>query len=591
MTIVDYSIVIGFLLVMAFAGLAITRLIKTSDDFFVAGRELTPFVLCATITATNLSMYQFISIGGIAYQSGISVIWQNWTGDMALVLCGILVVPLMRRLQVRSIPEFLELRYTKGLRTLVGAFWGIRLCIYLGILLYIASTAAIGVTGCADTTQNYVRWLAAFSVVSIIYSAIGGAWAVAIMDSVQFCIMLLGALIVLPIVMHAVGGVPGIVHTLNSTGQSSHLSIVPSTGEFGWLFISAYMLLGFKWSSIDQSILQRAFGAKTPRISAKAMVLSGIITTPLAFFWVLPGLAASCLHPGFDNPDKAVPWLLAAEIPAVAKGLLGVVLCGLIAAQISAITADVNSVATLFTSDVYRSLRKRAPSQQQLLIVVRASSIVCGTLMLLVALYLRTTNGGGLRANYTITGILDMPLFVVTVIYGLLWKRANWQGATAGFLLGGFCGIFTHFLITNAYFDSYLFPLLSHISMPLANFAAHINHYFGPYQKQVRNVVPIVSSGAALIITPIVSLLTSRSSHGHFWNALNAEDNKEEKDAFHVIPRTLAGQIALAVTLIGFGVFVVGILSAHWASGLAAPMAIIGMLSVFAGGVVRVCVK
>src|SRR5665213_1139199 len=141
MTPLDYVIVVSFLLVMALAGFAITRLIKTSDDFFVAGRELTPFVLCATITATNLSMYQFISIGGIAYQSGISIIWQNWTGDMALVLAGIMVVPLMRRLRIRSIPEFLEMRYTKGLRTLVGAFWGLRLSIYLGILLYIAATA------------------------------------------------------------------------------------------------------------------------------------------------------------------------------------------------------------------------------------------------------------------------------------------------------------------------------------------------------------------------------------------------------------------------------------------------------------------
>ncbi|HWB55154.1 MAG TPA: hypothetical protein VG722_13210, partial [Tepidisphaeraceae bacterium] len=261
MTALDYSIVIGFLLTMALAGLTISRLIKTSDDFFVAGRELTPFVLCATITATNLSMFQFISIGGTAYQSGISIIWQNWTGDMALVICGILVVPLMRRLRIRSIPEFLEMRYTRGLRTLVGAFWGIRLCIYLGILLYIASTAAIIITGCADTASNYIRWLAAFSLVSILYSAIGGAWAVAIMDSVQFVVMLAGALIVLPIAMHAAGGMHEIMHTLDATGRANHLALVPSSGEFNWLFIGAIMLLGFKWSTVDQSILQRAFGA------------------------------------------------------------------------------------------------------------------------------------------------------------------------------------------------------------------------------------------------------------------------------------------------------------------------------------------
>src|SRR5438094_3613896 len=100
MTFLDYAIVIGFLVVMAFAGLAISKLIKDSDDFFVAGRELTPFILCATITATNLSMIHFVGMGGTAYQSGVSVIWQNWTGDMALVLSGIFVLPLLRRLRI-----------------------------------------------------------------------------------------------------------------------------------------------------------------------------------------------------------------------------------------------------------------------------------------------------------------------------------------------------------------------------------------------------------------------------------------------------------------------------------------------------------
>src|SRR5881394_4233232 len=134
MTFLDYAIVIGFILAMAFAGLLISRLIKDSDDFFVAGRELTPFILAATITATNLSMFHFIGMGGTAYKDGISIIWQNWTGNMALVLSGCFVLPLMRRLKIRSIPEFLELRYARGVRTLVGAFWSFRLTVYLGLL-------------------------------------------------------------------------------------------------------------------------------------------------------------------------------------------------------------------------------------------------------------------------------------------------------------------------------------------------------------------------------------------------------------------------------------------------------------------------
>src|SRR5439155_17931688 len=258
----------------------------------------------------------------------------------------------------------------------------------------------------------------------------------AIMDSIQFVIMLAGLLIVLPIVTRAAGGMPAVIHYFQPPGQADHVAIVPTSGEFNWLFITAIMLLGFKWSTVDQAILQRAFGARTPRIAAHGMVLSAIITTPFAFFWVLPGLAVARLHPGFANPDNAIPWLLANYVPPVARGLRGIVLCGLIAAQVSAITADVNSVATLFTSDVYRSLRQRELSQRHILLVVRISSLLAGALMLMVAYFLHDNGAGAVRANLTVVGILDMPLFVITIVYGLLWKRANWQGAVAGFLTG-----------------------------------------------------------------------------------------------------------------------------------------------------------
>lgn len=584
MTWLDYGIVGAFLASMALIGLRISRLIKNPDDIFVAGRELPAFVLAATITATNLSMFHFISMGGIAYQKGISIIWQNWTGCMMLVISGIFVIPVMRRLAIRSIPEFLEMRYSRSLRILIGAFWGLRLCIFLGIFLYIAATASTVITG----WDNYIGWLMIFSLIAIMYSAIGGAWAVAIMDSMQFAFIIAGALVTFPIAMHLAGGLPNLIHWLLANGEEMHVQLVPRSGEFGWLFILAILIISAKWAMVDQVILQRAFGARSPRVGAQGMVLSGLITTPLAFLWILPGLALAKIHPGITNPDHAIPWLLSTHLPMIGRGLLGFVLCGLVAAQISTITADVNSVATLFTSDVYRKLRRQEPTQGQLLTVARFSSLVCGVLMLLVAYGLKFTDSGAVRANLAVVGVVDLPLFVITILFGMLWKRTTWQGAMAGFFSGGAIGIFSYFVIVPKYFAS-LHHLLA-IWPWIAKWAEGIHAHLKVYDPSILSIAPFVSSGAAIVVTTVVSLLTRQSKNGEevkIWAALKSSASPD--DDFPLVPRSSAARLGVALIVGGFVCFLGGIISAAaWGFAPATNLAVGGMAVLFVGGVVRV---
>jgi SSS family solute:Na+ symporter len=562
MTGIDYAIVVGFLAAMAVGGFWISRLIKDSDDFFVAGRELTPFILAATITATNLSMFHFVGMGGTAFDSGVSIIWQNWTGCMAPVMSGIFVLPIMRRAKIRSIPEFLELRYTRGMRTLVGLFWGVRLSIYLGLLLYLASTAAIGITG----WNNYVAWLAIFSLVSILYSVVGGAWAVAIMDSVQFVVMVAGGLIIFPVAMHLAGGIPAMWERLSQMSPR-HTTFVPTSGGFSWLFVTSMMLLGFKFATVDQSILQRAFGAKSPRVGAKGMVFSGVITAAMAFLWIFPGLAVKAVHEepflnalGKANADLAIPWLLRTHVAAVGVGVLGFVLCGLVAAQISTITADVNSVATVLTSDVYRTLKRREPTQQQLLRVVRITSLISGILMLVVA-WLFKYVGNAVKINNIVVSILDMPLFVVTVLYGLCWKRTNWQGELAGFLVGGLGSCTCYFI----YWDNI---------------------------DYARQIAPIVSTGVALVVTPVVALLTpaapATESHAALAGLGVGKHDEGDVSPFHLFPTSMIGQAGAVAAIAGFVLFMIGVFSAG--TSVAGTLAVIGMLMVLIGGTVRVYV-
>ena len=195
------------------------------------------------------------------------------------------------------------------------------------------------------------------------------------------------------------GGFPSLIHWLHSNPLTAdHTTFVPTNGEYNWVFILAITLLSCKWATIDQSILQRAFGP-TGAPEPRGMVLAGLIAAPIEIFYILPGLAITKLHPGFSNPDQAMPWFLSWRLPMVGRGLLGFVLCGLLAAQVSTITSDINSVATLFTSDVYRNLKKTPPTQRQLLIVVRLCSLLCGIIMILAAWRRKKWAVGAVRAN------------------------------------------------------------------------------------------------------------------------------------------------------------------------------------------------
>jgi SSS family solute:Na+ symporter len=190
LALVDVIIVLAFLVIIFLVGSFFYKWVGDPDDFYVAGRQLTPFILAAVITATNINLYSFVGQAGIAYQHGISILWQTWTGNMALVFSGLFIIPIMRRLRIRTVPEFLEKRYNKSVRTLVGILWVFRLAFWLGVVLYTAVVAAQAISG----IESYTFWIMVFAVVAIIYTMLGGMWSVAFTDVIQFIFMLGGAL-------------------------------------------------------------------------------------------------------------------------------------------------------------------------------------------------------------------------------------------------------------------------------------------------------------------------------------------------------------------------------------------------------------
>lgn len=541
---IDYIIVFVFLASMFYVGSVFYKWVGSSDDFYLAGRQLTPFILAAVLAATNVNMYSFVGQAGIAYKEGIPIIWQTWTGNMAMVFSGLFVIPVFRRLRIRTIPEFLEKRYSKGVRTFVAVLWIFRLSFWLGVVLYTAVIAAQTISG----YNSFTAWVLIFSVVVILYTILGGMWSVAFTDVIQFVLMLGSALILLPLVMAAVGWWPG----LSAKLPEGALTLIKNTGTYDWKFILAIFLLGIEWACVDQGLLQRAFGAENTRSVAKGLVLAGIITTPFALLWILPGLAARVLFPDLANADSAFPVLITSLIPNV---ILGLVVVGLLSSQLSTISGNLNGVATIFSSDVYENVINRKATDKDVLRVARAITLVIGLGMILFA-YLVPVLGGAVNAYLTIIAIMDMPLFVIAVIYGLLWKRINWQGAVGGYVAGAVSGIIGQFIYG-------------------LNF----------------NLTTFITAGTALIITPVISLLTKVESNSNIdaiWRAKSTSDEELiSGNVYNILPRTAAGRLSLTVFAAGLVLFLAGVFMGSTGSPSASYIAVAGMIIYFAGGLFR----
>jgi SSS family solute:Na+ symporter len=279
------------------------------------------------------------------------------------------------------------------------------------------------------------------------------------------------------------------------------------------------------------------------------MVLSALMITPFAFLWITPGLAARVLYSGLPKPELAIPTLILHLLPA---GALGLVICGFMASGLSTIGSNLGAVATLITNDIYGRFFHKDATPKQLVLAARLATLIAGVLMVAIT-YLIPYLGGAVDAYLTVISIMDMPLFVIAIVYGLLWKKATWQGAMAGYLTGAIAGA-------------------------LLRFGFHYD----------VAVVTLLSGGVALLICPLVSVLTpSASVEALTLFSQQAYPERGTESTFENPALQRTASFGTWILGLGFVVFLTGVLMGSQSSAHASSVAIVGMLIYFAGGALR----
>ncbi|HZT76611.1 MAG TPA: sodium:solute symporter family protein [Vicinamibacterales bacterium] len=399
-------VIVVYSLAQIALGLWISRRVKGSSDFFVAGRRLGPGLLFATFLAANIGGGSTIGATGLGYRDGLAAWWWVGSAGFGSIVLALWIGPRIRRIaaehDLRTLGDFLEWRYDSRVRAIVAALlWVGTIAILAGQLIGIAwiLTVVIGtpkIVGCAIG-----------AVVVTVYFGAGGLMSSAVVNVVQLTVKVVGFLIALPIVLAAVGGV-GALHTaLPDPAMWNPWQ----HGASGWVYL-AMLAPNFM---VSPGLLQKAYGARDDRAVRIGIGLNGAGLLLYAIVPTLLGMAARGLHPALDNRELALPMIFMHDVPFWV-GALG--LAAVFSAEVSAADAVLFMLATSLSQDLYKRFIRPDAADRQVLVVARLASVAGGTLAVLVA-FVSQTIVDALSIFYT---MIAVSLFV-PVIAGLYLRR------------------------------------------------------------------------------------------------------------------------------------------------------------------------
>jgi SSS family solute:Na+ symporter len=401
-------------------GIWIGKRVRSSGDFFVAGRGLGPGLLFCTMLAANIGAGSTVGASGLGYRDGLSAWW--WVGSAGLgsLVLAFAVGPRIRRLarehDLHTVGDYLELRYHRNVRGLIALLlWVGTLAILAGQLIALAWVLNV-VAGIPKIVGCLVGGVAMTG-----YFAAGGLLTSAWVNMVQLGVMILGFALALPLAVSKAGGWSEVVAATSS--RADYWSFLQG-GASGWVYLA---ILGPAFI-VSPGLLQKIYGARDDRTVRIGVGANALVLLLFAFVPACLGIVARALHPELAHPEMALPTILMKDLPPLLGGLG---LAAVFSAEISSADAILFMLSTSLSRDLYRGFVNPGASDSQVLSVARWAAVAGGGLGVLLAVVSPSVIGA-LSIFYT---LLSVCLFV-PVLAGLYLRRVGTPEAFAAILSG-----------------------------------------------------------------------------------------------------------------------------------------------------------
>lgn len=486
LTSIDWVIMLLYFVFVLGVGFAVKRYMKTSTDFFLAGRSIPAWVCGLAFISANLGAQEVIGMAASGAKYGIATSHFYWIGAIpAMVFVGVFMMPFYYGSRARSVPEYLRLRFDEKTRALNAISFATMTVFSSGISMYAMAkliqtlhvfdgpAKALGLP--PGSIFHFSILLSA--VIVLVYIFLGGLTSAIYNEVLQFFLIVAGFLPLVFLGLKNVGGWNGIkaqlpsayTHSWQGMG-SAHTN--PMGVEWFGLAMGLGFVLSFGYWCTDFLVVQRAMAAKSMSAARKTPLIAALPKMVFPFLVILPGLIAislptqppvstnAGLHGVVEQPqgkglipvkvdettgtpmldgngkpildyDLAIPNMLLHYFPT---GMLGLGLTALLASFMSGMAGNVTAFNTVWTYDIYQSYLKKNASDQHYLFMGRMATVF-GIALSIGAAYAATRFNNIMDFLQLVFAFVNAPLFA-TFLLGMFWKRTTGHGAFAGLLSG-----------------------------------------------------------------------------------------------------------------------------------------------------------
>lgn len=414
---------------------------KDTEDYFLAGRALPWWAIGASLIASNISAEQIIGQSGQGFAVGVAIAAYEWQAAIVLLIVAKFFLPIFLKRGIYTMPQFLDQRYGHGVKTLMSVYWiALYTAVNLTTVLWLGGLAVTSLTG-----WPVLGAMAALAAFAALYSLYGGLKAVALTDIIQVVILILGGIAITWIALGLIGGTGGAPAGLARLGAElpGHFEMILEPQDTGysdlpgiWTLLGGLWVLHFSYWGFNQYIIQRALGAESLAEAQKGLAFAAFLKLFIPVIVVVPGIAAVILAQEgtldgavlADASDRTYGELMTLA-PA---GLRGLVFAALVAAVVSSLASMMNSIATIFTMDIYKSaVTERA--ERHYVAVGRIAAFAAMAIALVLAQPFIGGFESGFQTVQEYSGFIA-PGVVAVFLLGFFWTPANGAGAFAALI-------------------------------------------------------------------------------------------------------------------------------------------------------------